>query len=105
MASRRDTEDLRTVKLMFFGGCLALPFLWVVAAARYRKALYHADAPPELRQYVWLCAVGAAVATVAFVAWVAAYQLAFVNSAWGAALLVSPPSPFWWVNSPPAALA
>ena len=45
----RDEEDIKNVKLVFFVGLLALPFLWIVVLVRYRKRLNDPDAPEELR--------------------------------------------------------
>ncbi len=45
----RDELDTSICRKIFWGGCLLLPFLWLLLLIRYRKRWFDRDSPPAMR--------------------------------------------------------
>ena len=79
-------RDERHARRLFLAGCLGLPLLWGVCAAVFMPKVRAGTATPALRGSTVRSAIGAAVAAVVFVAWVAVFQL--TKSQWSSDMLL-----------------
>ncbi|KAA0151414.1 hypothetical protein FNF29_04613 [Cafeteria roenbergensis] len=97
---RMDRANVKLAQRFFYVGLACLPWLWLVNLFYFRSALCSERASPELRTWLKRSAIGAAVFTVIFIAWVVFIQLSW--QAIGAQdLLVTTPDTgaLWWLDN------
>lgn len=85
---QRDREDVRVARLLFYGGCLLLPWLWAANLLFFRRQVAAAlcgaragsagGAPASPELLVWLRRSGAGLALIStiFAAWIGVFQSA-----------------------------
>jgi hypothetical protein len=84
--------DAEVARKMFFGGCLCLPWLWIVNTFHFRQHLFRSDANPDVQKWVRKSFVGAIVASIALFSWVLYFQLNWRKMANGKDLLLIIPN-------------
>ncbi|ORZ02506.1 gamma-secretase aspartyl protease complex, presenilin enhancer-2 subunit [Syncephalastrum racemosum] len=79
----KPDELVSLCKKMFYGGLAFLPFLWLINVAFFARASRKSSAPPDLKKFVYMSAIGCGLWFIVLTTW---YAL-FVNKrvAWGAA--------------------
>jgi hypothetical protein len=70
----RDAADVRVARILFLAGCCLLPWLWILMMCHFSARWRAADCPPQLRTYLRRAALGTAVVTALFAAWIAVFQ-------------------------------
>ncbi|CAK8692745.1 gamma-secretase subunit PEN-2-like [Clavelina lepadiformis] len=80
----QNAEKLKLCRRYYFGGFLALPFLWAVNAVWFvREAFFkpHFEEQAEMRKYVIRSTIGAVVWVAGIIAWNVIFQLN--RASWG----------------------
>lgn len=92
--------DIDVARRIFFGGLLALPWLWIVSLWYFRRRWADPAAPPELKAWLTRSAIGAAALTVVFLAWLVTFQLGWRGwGDWARNVLVwQPADGQWWLD-------
>jgi len=77
-----QVSDADVARKMFFGGCLALPWLWAVNCYYFRQHIFSGpQSNPSIQKWVRKSFIGCIIMTLALMTWVIIFQTGWRN--WG----------------------
>ena len=88
----KQLED--AARLMFYGGCCLLPWVWGLSIIYFWKIYKSDTCPPGVKKYIKLSIQGLVIVLTLFAAWIAVFQTN-KGERWAQIFLINPKNDGW----------